>query len=182
MTMSAYAPGVFAGFRLPRTENGPTIYNPTHGEKPLAARFKAWRANGKGRGCIGRVTHPNRIRSSETAADFSGWGFYLEDDSRAFGLRLRWADDVARLNHTGWFIDPHGDGETARGFVLTLPHGRGFLAGYSLGEGMASGLDSSIYPDETGAALAADSMAENVAAENREYLETLEDDETDGEG
>lgn len=179
MENSAYAAGVFAGFRLPRTKNGPTICNPTHGQRGLAARLRAWRADGKTRGCIGPVTFPNRIRSSETAADFSGWGFYLEDDSRAFGLRLRWADTVARLGHTGWFLDPDGDGDTARGFVLTLPHGRGFLAGWALGVGMVGELDSSVYGDETDAAHAADSMAETVAEQERDYRENH--DET-GEG
>lgn len=181
MHTDAYAPGVFAGFRLPRTENGPTIYNPTHGPRGLAARLRDWRAHGKTRGCIGPVTLPNRIRSSETAADFSGWGFYLDDEYRAFGLRLRWADTVAPLDHTGWFIDPDGDGDTARGFVLTLPHGRGFLAGWALGVGMVGELDSSVYGDETAAAYAADSMAETVAERERDYREN-ETDETDGEG
>lgn len=185
MDSTAYSAGVFAGFRLPRVKNGPTIYNPTArpsmAREYLAQRLRAWRANGKGRGCIGPVTYPNRIRSAETARHFSGWGFYLEDESHAFGLRMRWADDVAGLDHRGWFIDPDGDGETARGFVLTLPRGRGFLAGWALGVGMCGELDSSIYDDETTAALAADSMAENMAENEREYRENL-DDETDGEG
>lgn len=100
----------------------------------------------------------------------SGIGFYLGSDS-SFSLRWEWADktDGARIRHKGWFCDDSQD-QTIRGIVLRLPHGRGFLAGWSMGEGMASSVDfSPIFADAAGAALCADSMAENAAESEREY-------------
>lgn len=114
--------------------------------------------------------------------------FYLESDFMP-GLRWQYADELARsIRHTGWHTDPGGIGETIRGVVFRLPKNRGLLTGWSMGEGMASVIDyGDIFDpdDETGAALSADSMAENAAARELEYLETLEDDdddETAGEG
>lgn len=52
----------FAGFKLPRTENGPTIYNPTVTD--LSFRFECWKGDNKTRGCIGRVMYPNNIRTA----------------------------------------------------------------------------------------------------------------------
>jgi len=172
---------VFAGFSLPRTECGPTIW--TYADKPLAARLADWRKHGKSRGCIGRVTYPNRIRTAETASDFKGWGFYLPTSGAdAMGMRWAWCDDVPgdwddenpvpTIDHLGWFLDEDGYGDTARGIVCKLPSGRGFLAGWSMGEGMASELDCTVFGDITAAVRAADSMAENIADSEREYRAT----------
>lgn len=99
-----------------------------------------------------------------------GMGFYLESDGMP-GLRWKWADDVSgSIRHTGWYCDKFGD-TTIRGIVMALPHGRGFLAGWSMGENMASGLEYRIYDDEEEAARAADSIAESMAEEEREYCE-----------
>lgn len=96
-----------------------------------------------------------------------GVGFYLDSDGMP-GLRWKWADEVVRLKHAGWFADEFGD-QTIRGLVMRLPHGRGFLAGWSMGAGMASAVDCYVYPDEESAAWAADSIAENVAEDERDY-------------
>jgi hypothetical protein len=95
-----------------------------------------------------------------------GCGFYLESDGQPF-TRWAWADDVVSLHHTGWFCD-EDESQTMRGIVARLPHGR-FLAGWSMGEGMASEVDGYIYNDEEDAARAADSMAENAAERERDY-------------
>lgn len=99
-----------------------------------------------------------------------GRGFYLDDT--AAGLRWQWADEVAgsRVDNTGWFCDDY-QLQKIRGLVARLPRGRGFLAGWSMGENMASVLDCEIYDDETDAARAADSMAESAAEIEREYQE-----------
>jgi hypothetical protein len=104
-----------------------------------------------------------------------GCGFYLESDG-ALSLRWQWADEVseAHIKHTGWYSDEHGDSEKIRGLVFRLPKSRGFLAGWSMGEGMASALECDIYETEREAALAADSLAENVAEREREYQEEEE--------
>ena len=93
-------------------------------------------------------------------------GFYLGDDSQPF-TRWEWCDDVDdRIQHSGWFADPDGDGDKVRGIVVRLPHGRGFLAGWAMGEGMAGTVYREIYPDAIDAARAADSVAEDVASES----------------
>ena len=100
----------------------------------------------------------------------SGKGFYLDSDNQPF-TRWKWCDDVEQsIRHTGWFCDEHGDGSKIRGLVVYLPHGR-FMAGWSMGEGMASSVDADLYDDETSAAYAADSMAENAAEKEREHQE-----------
>jgi len=97
-----------------------------------------------------------------------GKGFYLESDNPG---RWEWADEIdgARIYHTGWFCDEYQD-EKIRGIVVRLPHGR-FLAGWSMGEGMASEVDGTIYTDVIEAARAADSEAEAAAEREREYQE-----------
>lgn len=102
----------------------------------------------------------------------NGRGFYLDDAGQPF-TRWQWADDVegAHISHSGWFTDDHGDSEKIRGIVVRLPHGR-FMAGWSMGKGMASTLEPDVYDDIDEAAQMADEHA-RVAAENeREYQES----------
>lgn len=103
-----------------------------------------------------------------------GCGFYLGSGcfvgDGSFNLRAKWCDEVSgcRIDHAGWFCDEHGDGDKIRGLVFRLPRGRGFLAGWAMGENMCGSVDFDIYDDESSAAYAADSMAEQAAEENRE--------------
>jgi hypothetical protein len=99
-----------------------------------------------------------------------GQSFYL-DDHGSFD-RWVWCDEVdgARIDHRGWYSDEYGDSEKIRGLVVRLPHGR-FLAGWSMGKGMASAVEGDVYGDITEAAYAADSIAERVAEDEREYQE-----------
>lgn len=93
------------------------------------------------------------------------------------GLRWEWADNAAQsIHHTGWYTDEYGDGDTIRGLVFRLPHNRGFLAGWSMGEGMASIVAYEVYPDEVSAALAADDIARYAAEREREYREAEEEE------
>lgn len=107
-----------------------------------------------------------------------GTGFYLESDGMP-SMRWQWCDAIARsIEHSGWFTSDHQIcGETIRGLVFRLPGGRGFLAGWSMGEGMASGLEYEIYTDEIDAAYAADSLAENIAEKEREYHATFDNED-----
>ena len=107
-----------------------------------------------------------------------GIGFYLASDGSP-ALRWQWADEVINLGHKGWYSDEFGDSELIRGVVFRLPHGRGFLAGWSMGEGMGSSLDLGIYGDEESAAFAADSMAERAAEAAREYQAAQEEESED---
>lgn len=103
-----------------------------------------------------------------------GQGFYLESDGMP-GLRWRWCDEIVSVEHTGWFCDEYQDSKI-RGLVMRLPKNRGFLAGWSMGEGMASEVYGRIYETEEDAAYAADSMAENVAEKEREYRSENEEE------
>lgn len=105
------------------------------------------------------------------------WYFYLDSDFMP-GLRWQWCDDVSTsIHHTGWFMDERWS-DTIRGIVMRLPHGRGFLAGWSMGEHMASEVQSDIYQDERDAARVADQLAEQVAEREREFsLENSDSEE-----
>lgn len=97
-----------------------------------------------------------------------GIGFYLASDGMP-GLRWAWCDEIDKsIRHAGWWADDDQDTKI-HGFVMRLPRGRGFLAGWSMGEHMASSLDYAIYPTALEAARAADSMAERAAENEREY-------------
>jgi len=86
-------------------------------------------------------------------------------------LRWKWCDEIVdRINHKGWYSDDYQEG-TIRGIVMRLPNNRGFIAGWSYGEGMFSSVDYDVFLDESDAAYCADSMAENAAEREREYQE-----------
>jgi hypothetical protein len=108
-----------------------------------------------------------------------GKGFYLDDS-----LRWKWCDNISRsISHTGWFCDEFQDSKM-RGIVVLLSHSR-YLAGWSMGEGMASEISYDLYTDEEEAARAADSMAENAAEKEREYQDEenrLQDEEEANQG
>ncbi len=96
--------------------------------------------------------------------------FYHESDFMP-GLRWKYADEVIRLYHRGWFCDDYQD-ETIRGLVFRLPHGRGFLPAWTMGAKMASSIDydrGSVCDTEEDGARMADGMAERAAEREREY-------------
>lgn len=149
---SGLASFVFAGFTWPR-------YVATLPAGPLSRRAADRKP---GRPMCGDSYHA-------PTPGAKGRGFYLGPD--ALGLRWQWADETegARIRHTGWLCDDDGS-QTIRGIVLRLPKGRGFLAGWSMGEDMASSVDySPIFDNAADAAQCADSMAESAAESEREY-------------
>lgn len=101
-----------------------------------------------------------------------GKGFYIGDSSPIFDLRWKFCDEVegSHITHRGWWADDFQDTKI-RGLVFRLPKGRGFLAGWTMGEGMASAIEGEVYDDEIDAARAADDLAERVADEEREFQE-----------
>ena len=100
--------------------------------------------------------------------------FYLDSDFMP-SLRWTWCDEVNaggylnNIKHKGWFTDEYGDSDTIRGIVFRLPHGRGFIPGWSMGESMCGEMEYDIYEDELECAHAADSLAERIADKEREY-------------
>lgn len=97
--------------------------------------------------------------------------FYLDSDFMP-GLRWSYCDEVdgARIDHKGWFTDDFC-AEAVRGIVFRLPHGKGFLAAWSLGESMIGEVEYYIYEDEVTAAYAANKEAESQAELAREQYE-----------
>ena len=142
----------FAGFKWPRYVATLT---------PLT-QLRNQREARKHCGCYYHAPVPN---------SHNGRGFYLSDAGQPF-TRWEWCDNVdgARIGHTGWWADEYRDSKI-RGIVVRLPHGR-FLAGWSMGKGMASSIDADVYDDIVDAARAADSIAENAADAEREYQAT----------
>lgn len=101
----------------------------------------------------------------------NGRGFYLDDAGQPF-TRWQWCDEACdSIQHSGWFTDDHGDSERIRGIVVLLPHGR-YMAGWSMGKGMASTIEPGVFDDIVDAARVADSIAENAADNEREYQAT----------
>lgn len=127
------------------------------------------------------------------ARPMTGRGFYqasrgLECDPRgsSFALRLEDANEhlpSSRLRQiNGYFCDPDGDGDTLRPIIARLPRARGFLAGWTMGEGMAAALGAEIYADPEDAARAAHAMADRDAEDSRDNQEQVATwpDESDG--
>lgn len=137
-----------------------------HGTAPLRSRLESRK----------RVGPHSWIPRQQGAA---GIGFYpgsgLSCGDGVFNLRLRDANDF--LGHsrlgliTGYYCDDDG-GDTIRPIVARLNHNRGFLVGWTMGEHMASSLQTdTIYKDAESAARAAHQDAEYAAEREREYQE-----------
>jgi hypothetical protein len=157
----------FAGFEFPRQV--PEFFKSQYNKRTLAS----------GREVKARMRF---VYSTNPTVGANEMGFYLGSDF-APGLRWDWCDEVdgVRIDHTGWFCDEFEDNKI-RGVVFRLPHGRGFLAGWSMGESMASGVDYAIHDDVRDAAYAADGIAEHRADCEREYQASQQDEEeTDDE-
>lgn len=94
-------------------------------------------------------------------------------------LRVTRADEVARLNHTGWFTDDDGVNDVMYGVIARLPRSRGFIAGWSMGAGMATSFSRTIYETAEEAARAADHEAEREAERERDYQREEQDKQRD---
>ncbi|MGX1098867.1 hypothetical protein [Amorphus sp. MBR-141] len=147
----------------------------------------------------GHARAPNQFSATEAAAlalDWAASGRIRYADSaggwnlpfKAYGSdAMRWieapagcglrfvgaAHDVARIEHTGWFLDDT-QGETVAGAVYQMPARNGvpiFVAGYldPWNDGPACLDFGGTFDDEKEAAHAADGIAERMAEESREY-------------
>ncbi len=137
---------VFAGFTLPRLRG-------INAEKraPLAQRLADFRRYSAmyGRPIFGPCG-PYQCRQFASA---DALAFYLDDSATMPGLRYETGDS--------WTAD--GDPDPVTAVVFRLPRSRGFLAGWTLGAGMAGEMSRDIYADAADAMRAAESMAEDVA-------------------
>ncbi len=136
---------LFAGFRWPR-------YVAQIACGPAALR-KKW----AGRTFCGEYYHAPKPEQAGV-----GRGFFLGGAGQPF-TRWQWCDDVAgvSIDHCGWFCSVESV-DKIRGIVVALPHGR-FMAGWSLGLHMASGVGPPLYDTAREAAYAADAVAKDVA-------------------
>jgi hypothetical protein len=173
--MIANTPVTFAGFEYPK-------YLGHMPKGSLAKRldeYKKGKARGGGTYKSFTSGYYQNDPSPLTGGKDNGRMFYLDGDFMP-NMRWEWCDKVEgvgrRIDHTGWFGNDEGWGDTMRGIVFRLNRGRGFLAGWSYNaEGMLGELEYRIYETEREAAYAADQIAERVAEKEREY-QTEEDE------
>jgi hypothetical protein len=111
---------------------------------------------------IDRMRHPvtGGYYHAPAPNDRAGRGCYHESQGWP---GLRWEAVGRTYRPDNW------SGAELQGVVFRLPHGRGFLAGYSAGSGMYAGFDRDIYADESDASRAAESLAEDIAQREAEY-------------
>jgi len=131
----------FAGFAWPRYV------------ADMACGPDALRRKREQRKVTGGYYHAPRPNANE------GKGFYLGDA----GMPCN------RYELTGreWYADDECI-DTIQGLILLLPHGR-FLAGYTMGQGMSSGVDADVFTDKDEAEQRADECARIVAEKERDY-------------
>lgn len=100
--------------------------------------------------------------------------FYLNELGQPF-TRWRWATKL------GWPYSDYSDySDTIRGIVIRLPHGR-FLAGCSMGEGMASWVFRDIHDDFGDARKMADEHARVMAHQQYTYAQAADEEEEEDE-
>lgn len=120
-----------------------------------------------------------------------GRGFYCastglacDSNGSTFNLRLEYANDHlnGRLSDiTGYYCDEDGDGDTLQPIIARLPHGRGYLAGWTMGQGMCASIDCDIWETIEDCAREAHRMAEYDAEESINRSAKEREDEDDDE-
>jgi len=112
----------------------------------------------------------------------SSKGLFCDKAGSTFELRLAMANEFlshSRVSHiNGYYCDADGEGDTLQPIVARLPHGRGYLAGWTMGAGMAASLDSYIWEDIEEAARAAHDLAEQDAEKSRDEQQAERDKES----
>lgn len=102
-------------------------------KEPLHKRLEEFKKGTRRPGLWGyRQNSPASLESQQER----GRSFYGESDF-APGLRFEYCDQVPHvrgIDHKGWYTDPDGFHEVIRGVVFRLPHNRGFIAGWTMGE------------------------------------------------
>ena len=120
----------------------------------------------------------NRTLANGRNRPFDGRAFYMGNDGQmathGAGFRLRVVHD-GRANRWSGI-----DGEEGWGAIaLRLPHGRGYLAGASLGDGMLATCDAEVYAEEEEALYAGREIARLAAEADAEDQAELDAEEED---
>lgn len=128
----------------------------------------------------------------QEATKREGFGFYQSSDKRYMRMDSSGSIVDMRIEHAnkcfddinnaynrksridGYYCDELGD-QTMQPIVCTLPNKRGFLAGWTMGEGMCASLSTHIWKDRNDAALAAHDEAEKCAEQEQEYQQFNQD-------
>lgn len=139
--------------------------------KPLAARAKSRKSCGPY-----YFERPDSFPHCGPARSFymAQHGVAMDERGSSIRLRIEPANDHLRDSRlartTGYYCDTDSQ-ETIEPIIARLPRSRGFLAGWTMGEGMVGGLDTDIYDSPESAAQAAHSLAEMTADRQREFEE-----------
>lgn len=120
---------------------------------------------------VQRATRDGRNTRCEGRGFYqSSDGLWMDERGSSFSLRLDYANTHHPINtrHTGTYAHSWGDDEFTA-IVARLPHGRGFLAGYTLGRGMCASLSGEIFDTIEDAARAAYDEAERACEADAEF-------------
>jgi hypothetical protein len=143
--------------------------------RSLAERAKARKSCGPY-----QWTPANRAKTNGRNSKFEGRGFYqsshgMSVDARgsSFDLRLDYANTHHPINwrRSGTFSY---EGQEFIAIIARLPNNRGFLAGFTMGEGMAASLDGYVWSNIEDAAKAAYDEAERACEAEAEYADEEE--------
>lgn len=147
-------------------------------KRPLAARAAARKSCGPYRWTPSQPGKCRGFYSSQRDA------LEMDRAGSTVALRLEWANDHldgSLTRTTGYYADGEQEG-TLKPIIARLSHKRGFLAGWTMGEGMVGALDPEIHTKARYAALAAHSMAEHDAELEREAAAQEEEEPEEEEG
>ena len=141
----------FAGFTFPRPV------------ADMAIGFSALKQKRESRKVCGGYTH------APTPNQNKGWGLY--DAPRYHGLRIE---------RTGYWCS-FDDLDPMYAVIVRLPHGRGFLVGWTMGDDMIMSIDADLIADEDDARYCAQSRCESAAEAEAEYQAMQQDEESEDE-
>lgn len=96
-----------------------------------------------------------------------GIGFYASDDAGT--LTMGDGGTLLRVEYTGAEYSTSDGEATFYGIVARLPKSRGFLAGWTMGPGMASSLDTKSFDSFHDAQTAADCLTESAVWEESQH-------------
>lgn len=161
--------------------------------RPISAALPAWRAYCADTGGKAVRRSPRHTAYLFTrgalAGQFKAAGGYDTGrgeiaEGAGFRLRIEDANDSlrgSRLAQTfGYYCDSEGFGDTLQPVICRLPGGRGFLAGFTMGAGMAATLEiDTVWDDAEDAARRAHDFAERAAEDSRDAQREF--DESEGE-
>ena len=131
-----------------------------------------------------RTVGPYCIRPSSPGSQIT---FYMEEGSTLrmdrrggspIDLRVARANSAISGTRLARCVGYYGDAfmdDIIEPIIARLPRRRGFLAGWTMGEGMLSTLDRDIHESARDAAFAAHDLAETYAARCREVAEQYDD-------